>query len=89
MTNRRPAPITVWDWTEYECSFTCPHCDEPISVSAEWGDTTCPTCGMEPTPQQILWLRAFEAAGSESYLWRPSDWSSGAIIDVLGGGQAG
>lgn len=45
--------------------------------------------GKKPTLQQILWLRAFEAAGAEAYFWRPSDWSSGAITDVLSGGQAG
>lgn len=38
-----------------------------------------------PSFQQILWLRAFEAAGSEAYLWRPSDWSSGEITAALSG----
>lgn len=37
----------------------------------------------EPTAAQRRWLVALEAAGVEVHLWRPSDWSSGRVEDVL------
>jgi hypothetical protein len=28
----------------------------------------------KPTVDQLQWLEAFKEAGSETYVWRPSDW---------------
>jgi hypothetical protein len=39
--------------------------------------------GKNPKDAQVVWLDAFAAAGFETYIWRPSDWLSGAIIEVL------
>jgi hypothetical protein len=33
------------------------------------------------TPEQCLWIAAFEAAGVPAYVWRPDDWP--AIEEVL------
>lgn len=35
------------------------------------------------SPEQVAWLEDLRAAGQEVYVWRPSDWASGAIEDVL------
>ncbi len=32
---------------------------------------------------QVAWLDALGEAGQEIYVWRPTDWTSGAIEDVL------
>ena len=34
-------------------------------------------------PGQGAWLDAFAEAGGEAYLWRPPDWTSGGIEEVL------
>lgn len=34
-------------------------------------------------PEQVAWLDALRAAGAEVYLWRPRDWLSGLIEQVL------
>jgi hypothetical protein len=34
-------------------------------------------------PEQVAWLDVLREAGQEVYVWRPSDWTSGAIEDVL------
>ena len=36
-----------------------------------------------PTPAQTLWLQDLTDAGQETYLWYPSDWTDGTIIDTL------
>lgn len=33
--------------------------------------------------QQVVWSGALAGAGAEYYVWRPADWSSGWIEDVL------
>lgn len=40
--------------------------------------------GKQPTPAQMAWLTAFDAAHAETHVWRPKDWRSGAIDDRLG-----
>jgi hypothetical protein len=35
------------------------------------------------TTNQHLWLNALESAGVPTYVWRPKDWTSGAILLVL------
>ena len=35
------------------------------------------------TDGQKAWLKAFEETGGETYEWRPSDWYSGVIEEVL------
>lgn len=42
--------------------------------------------GNTPTPAQVVWLRALEAAGAEAYVWRPGDFDQ--IQTVLSGGRA-
>lgn len=37
----------------------------------------------QPTEAQMRWLGTLEAAGAETYLWRPADWHSKAIASVL------
>lgn len=37
----------------------------------------------QPTDAQMRWLGTLEAAGAEVYLWRPKDWESGEIQQVL------
>lgn len=39
--------------------------------------------GKHPTAEQRRWIEALAAAGVEVHLWRPSDWSSGLIEEVL------
>ncbi len=34
-------------------------------------------------PEQVVWLDVLREAGQEVYVWRPDDWTSGAIEDVL------
>ena len=34
-------------------------------------------------PEQQQWLDAFRAAGTESYVWRPHDLTSGTVLAVL------
>lgn len=38
-----------------------------------------------PTQPQLLWLAAFDNAGAETYVWRPSQWMNGEIEAVLRG----
>lgn len=45
MTTRRPAPITAWDWQDYTCGFTCPHCGEQGLIISGYPET-CGCCGM-------------------------------------------
>lgn len=35
------------------------------------------------TPEQQAWLDQLPATGTETYLWRPADWLSGVIPEVL------
>lgn len=35
--------------------------------------------------EQAGWLEAFERAGGSCHVWRPADWTSGAIEGVLRG----
>ncbi|MET8278225.1 VRR-NUC domain-containing protein [Micromonospora sp. NPDC005174] len=35
--------------------------------------------GKYPTPDQRLWLAAFERAGTDVGVWRPKDWRAGLI----------
>jgi hypothetical protein len=35
------------------------------------------------TPEQMRWLDAFDLAGVETWLWRPSHWHDGTILRVL------
>lgn len=47
MTNRRPAPITAYDWQDYSCGFTCPHCGErDVILGASDEPRECSCCGM-------------------------------------------
>ncbi len=36
-------------------------------------------------PAQAAWLKTLAAAGIEVYVWRPTDWQSGAIEAALAG----
>jgi hypothetical protein len=35
------------------------------------------------SPEQVAWLDALRDAGAEVYVWKPADWTSGAVEDVL------
>ena len=35
------------------------------------------------TMPQALWLDALKEAGVECYVWRPAEWESGEIVDLL------
>ena len=35
------------------------------------------------TTEQQTWLNGFTGTGAETYTWRPEDWQSGRIEDVL------
>jgi hypothetical protein len=35
------------------------------------------------TPEQAVWLAAFERAGVEWHVWRPGDWLDGTVEAVL------
>ena len=37
----------------------------------------------KPMPKQRAWMAAFEQAGVDTYLWRPSDWINGVIDEVV------
>lgn len=37
----------------------------------------------KPTPGQWTWLNALWDGGHSAYLWRPADWTSGEIRNVL------
>lgn len=42
--------------------------------------------GKDPTPAQHRWLVAFAGVpGVECYVWRPADWESGRIVEILVG----
>jgi hypothetical protein len=34
-------------------------------------------------PEQTAWLEVLREAGAEVYVWRPADWTSGVVEDVL------
>ena len=38
-------------------------------------------------PGQEEWLEAFAAAGAETHVWRPADWTNGTVEHVLLGRQ--
>lgn len=38
-----------------------------------------------PSERQLMWLDRLRKAGCEVYVWRPADWSSGAIEAALKG----
>lgn len=33
--------------------------------------------------EQIVWISALTAAGAETFIWKPADWTSGAIEKAL------
>jgi hypothetical protein len=35
------------------------------------------------SPEQVVWLDVLREAGQEVHVWRPADWTSGAVEDVL------
>lgn len=37
----------------------------------------------QPTDMQMRWLGTLEAGGAEAYLWRPEQWTNGAVASVL------
>ena len=37
------------------------------------------------SPEQTEWLRRLKKAGADTYVWRPSEWLNGSIIEILGG----
>ena len=37
----------------------------------------------ERTDDQVLWAFAIQKTDAEYYLWRPADWMSGRVDDVL------
>ncbi|MDQ3671099.1 MAG: VRR-NUC domain-containing protein [Actinomycetota bacterium] len=34
-------------------------------------------------PEQVVWLDVLREAGQEVYVWRPADWTSGEVENVL------
>ncbi|WP_461634486.1 VRR-NUC domain-containing protein [Glutamicibacter soli] len=40
------------------------------------------------SPEQVTWIDALRVSGQTAMVWRPSDWVSGRILNVLSGRES-
>ena len=57
------------------------HCWNPIKGKAFWAELKSQKGKLRPEQERTL--REYEACGVVCYVWRPSDWFDGSILEAL------